>query len=168
MRSDRDQRQAGLSLDAGVMFHRNEAGMVFQNYALWPHMTVFSNVAFGLELMGIAREKRGDVVQEALELVGIGELGHRFPSELSGGQQQRVALARAVVTQPDILLLDEPLSNLDANSACKCVELQRLHHKLKCTVVYVTRPRSHDASSMIVLKSGVYSNMTRRTKSINY
>lgn len=150
-----------FSLDAGVNVPpgKRKLGMVFQNYALWPHMTVFSNVAFGLELMGIAREKRGEMVQEALELVGIGELGHRFPSELSGGQQQRVALARAVVTQPDILLLDEPLSNLDAKLRLQMrAELQRLHHKLKCTVVYVTHDQLEAmtlSTKIVLLKSGV-------------
>ncbi len=89
-------------------------GIVFQNYALFPHMTVAENVAFGLEMRGIAKDARTKRVAEALELVGLGRLAARHPVELSGGQQQRVALARALVIRPAMLLLDEPLSNLDA------------------------------------------------------
>ncbi|TEU12377.1 ABC transporter ATP-binding protein [Candidatus Bathyarchaeota archaeon] len=94
-------------------FRRN-TGMVFQNYALWPHMKVFENVAYGLRVRKVDRAELKKRVDEALELVHLGGLGGRFPSQLSGGQQQRVALARVMVINPSVLLLDEPLSNLDA------------------------------------------------------
>lgn len=150
-----------FSADTGINIPpgKRGLGMVFQSYALWPHMSVFNNVSFGLELMGIPREKRAQIVADALNLVGIGELAHRYPSELSGGQQQRVALARAVVTQPKILLLDEPLSNLDAKLRMQMrAELQRLHRKLKCTVVYVTHDQLEAmtlSTKIVLLKDGV-------------
>src|SRR4051812_26363928 len=89
-------------------------GIVFQSYALFPHMTVTENVSFGLEMQGVSAPERIKRVGETLELVGLGQFAGRFPRQLSGGQQQRVALARALVIRPQILLLDEPLSNLDA------------------------------------------------------
>ncbi|MGH7908713.1 MAG: ABC transporter ATP-binding protein, partial [Thermodesulfobacteriota bacterium] len=91
-----------------------DIGMVFQNYALWPHMTVQQNVAFGLEERRLPREEIGRRVAAALALVGLGEFGARRPGQLSGGQQQRVAVARTIAIEPKVLLLDEPLSNLDA------------------------------------------------------
>ena len=93
---------------------QRQIGMVFQSYALWPHMKVFDNVAFSLKLQKTSRDEIKKRVQDALDLVGLGDLAGRYPFQLSGGQQQRVALARAVVTHPRLLLLDEPLSNLDA------------------------------------------------------
>jgi ABC-type Fe3+/spermidine/putrescine transport system ATPase subunit len=119
-------------------FKRN-TGMVFQNYALWPHMKVFENVAYGLRVRkvdGAEVEKR---VDEALELVHLGGLGDRFPSQLSGGQQQRVALARVMVINPSVLLLDEPLSNLDAKLRVEMrEEIKDLQRELGITTIYVT------------------------------
>src|SRR5205823_3606260 len=102
--------------DAGRRVHlppeRRELGMVFQSYALWPHMTVWDNLAFGLKLRKVTGAEARRRIDAALDLVGLGGLAERYPFQLSGGQQQRVALARAVVTEPRVLLLDEPLSNL--------------------------------------------------------
>ncbi len=138
---------------------RRGIGMVFQSYALWPHMSVGANVAFGLETQGVAREELKKRVSEALEIVGIGELTERYPSELSGGQQQRVALARALVTEPRTLLLDEPLSNLDAKLRLQMrSELQRLHRRLDCTVVYVTHDQleaSTLSTRIVLMRQGV-------------
>ena len=118
---------------------RRDIGMVFQSYALWPHKTVYANVAYPLE---VRRFPRGEVrgrVGRALELVGLGHLADRYPSQLSGGQQQRVALARSIVYEPKILLFDEPLSNLDANTRLRVRnDLRRLLRRLGITSVYVT------------------------------
>ncbi len=114
-------------------------GMVFQSYALWPHKTVFKNVSYPLEVRRVDRKEIPDRVQKALSLVGLEEYGSRYPSELSGGQQQRVALARSIVYEPNILLFDEPLSNLDANTRVRVrSELKHLLRRLKTTSIYVT------------------------------
>ena len=121
--------------------------MIFQSYAIWPNMTVFENVAFGLKLRKLGRDEVRKRVGEILEIVQLGELADRYPAELSGGQQQRVALARAVVIRPAVLLLDEPLSNLDANLREEMrFEIRRMHDELKITTVYVT----HDQSEAMV------------------
>ena len=127
-------------------------GMVFQNYALWPHMTVFDNVAFGLvERKGPGSEVRRRV-REALEKVGLAGMEGRFPSQLSGGQQQRVALARALVVRPGLLLLDEPFSNLDAKLRVQMrSELSRLQRELGITTLYVT----HDQEEALVLSDRI-------------
>ncbi len=132
-------------------WHRN-VGMVFQNYALWPHMTVDENVAFGLVERRVARDQVGRRVGEALRLVGLEGLGHRLPSQLSGGQQQRVALARAVVVEPALLLLDEPLSNLDARLRVQMRnELVKLQRQLGITAIYVT----HDQDEALMLSTRI-------------
>ncbi len=127
-------------------------GIVFQNYALFPHMTVAENVAFGLEMRAIARPERAQRVAEVLALVGLAGLAERHPAQLSGGQQQRVALARALVIRPDLLLLDEPLSNLDAKLREEMqVELRQIQRAVGITTVMVT----HDQAEAMALSDRV-------------
>ena len=127
---------------------RRNMSMIFQSYAIWPHMTVFQNVAYGLKLRGVDRRGIEDRVNHMLEVVRLEGFGARYPSELSGGQQQRVALARALVVEPTILLLDEPLSNLDAHLREEMrFEIRRLHDAYKITTVYVT----HDQAEAMVI-----------------
>ena len=134
-------------------------GMVFQNYALWPHMTVFQNVAFGLVQKGVSKEQIRREVAAILELVGMQGYENRYPSELSGGQQQRVALARVLVTRPQIVLFDEPLSNLDAKLRMTLrAELKRLHAEIRATSVYVTHDQLEAltlSTRIAVMKDGV-------------
>jgi iron(III) transport system ATP-binding protein len=121
--------------------------MIFQSYAVWPNMTVEQNVAFGLELRKLPRDETRRRVADMLDVVQMGHLAKRYPAELSGGQQQRVALARAIVIQPSVLLLDEPLSNLDANLREEMrFEIRRLHDEFRITTVYVT----HDQAEAMV------------------
>ena len=121
--------------------------LIFQSYAVWPHKTVRENVAFGLEVRKVPRSEIRARVDEALATVRLDQLADRYPAELSGGQQQRVALARAMVVEPDILLLDEPLSNLDANLREEMrFEVRRLHDETGITMVYVT----HDQAEAMV------------------
>ncbi|NVO13230.1 MAG: ABC transporter ATP-binding protein [Rhodoplanes sp.] len=118
---------------------KRDVGMVFQSYALWPHMTVEQNVAFGLEERRLPRQEIVKRVAAALDLVGLGALGKRRPAQLSGGQQQRVALARTIVVEPKVLLLDEPLSNLDAKLRGEVRrELRELQQRLGLTAIFVT------------------------------
>lgn len=131
---------------------RRDLGMVFQDYALWPHMSVQANVAFPLEMRGVPREQIRERVQQTLGLVGLLGMGERLPSSLSGGQQQRVALARAVVARPRLVLFDEPLSNLDRDlRESLCLEMSQLLRSLGCTAVYVT----HDHEEACVMADRV-------------
>ncbi len=118
---------------------RRGMSMIFQSYAIWPNMTVEQNVAFGLKLRKLSSDDVARRVREILGVVKLDKLAHRYPAELSGGQQQRVALARAIVVKPSVLLLDEPLSNLDANLREEMrFEIRRLHDEFRITTVYVT------------------------------
>jgi iron(III) transport system ATP-binding protein len=126
---------------------KRRMSLIFQSYAVWPHMTVFENVAYGLRVMKLERSEVEDRTREVLRSVRMAELADRYPSELSGGQQQRVALARAVVVKPETLLLDEPLSNLDANLREEMrFEIRRIHDATGITMVYVT----HDQTEAMV------------------
>jgi iron(III) transport system ATP-binding protein len=134
--------------------HRRPIGMVFQSYAIWPHMTVAGNVAFPLKVGKdrLSRREIGDRVRDALELVGLGDLGERMSTSLSGGQQQRVALARALVREPKVLLLDEPLSNLDAELRERMRdEIREVQQRLGITTVFVT----HDQSEALAMSDKV-------------
>jgi len=151
-------RVAGEDVTRVPPWQRN-IGMVFQNYALWPHMTVRQNVAFGLEERRLRRAEIDRRVAAALELVGLGEYGARRPGQLSGGQQQRVALARTIAIEPKVLLLDEPLSNLDAKLRIHMrVELLALQRKLGITTIFVTHDQEEALSicdRVAVLDGGV-------------
>ena len=125
----------------GVMIEpdKRALGMVFQDYAVWPHMTVFDNIAYPLKLAGVEPATLRERTMRAVHLVGLTNLDQRFPSQLSGGQQQRVALARALISEPQLLLLDEPLNNLDANLREEMrFEIKALQKKLGITIFYVT------------------------------
>jgi iron(III) transport system ATP-binding protein len=145
---------------------RRSLGMVFQDYALWPHMTVAGNVSFPLEMRGVARAEREHRVAAALARVGLDGIGARRPSALSGGQQQRIALARAIVAEPGILLFDEPLSNLDSPlRASLCEEIGALLAQLGTTAVYVTHDRGEAealAHRIVTLAHGRVQNTTDR------
>ncbi len=139
--------------------NKRNTGMVFQSYALWPHMTVEQNVAFGLSVRKVPKPERERRVMEALRAVRMDEYAKRKPNQLSGGQQQRIALARALVVRPDVLLLDEPLSNLDAKLRTEMRhEIKRICHESKLTTVYVTHDQKEAlsmADQIAVLDMGV-------------
>ncbi|MDI1285590.1 MAG: ABC transporter ATP-binding protein [Reyranella sp.] len=137
-----------ISAPSGVVPpERRRMSMIFQSYAIWPNMTVGENVGFGLQVRKMSRAEIDRRVDAILDVVQMRNLKNRYPSELSGGQQQRVALARAIVVEPEVLLLDEPLSNLDANLREEMrFEIRRLHDEFKITTVYVT----HDQSEAMV------------------
>lgn len=141
-----------------VPAHRRDVGMVFQSYALWPHMSVLRNVAYPLRVKGASRGEAKARAEATLELVGLAGFGQRAPSALSGGQQQRVALARALVRSPSVLLLDEPLSNLDATLRTQMrQELRRIHGETGTTTIYVTHDQLEAAAlsgRIVVMRDG--------------
>ena len=131
---------------------KRDVGFLFQNYALWPHMTVYQNISFGLENMKWPKDRIRKKVDELLKMLKIEEFEKRYPSELSGGQQQRVAIARALATEPKVLFMDEPLSNLDAKLRMDMrTELKRLHLETRSTFVYVT----HDQLEAMTLSTKI-------------
>ncbi|WP_347484738.1 ABC transporter ATP-binding protein [Vandammella animalimorsus] len=159
-----NQHQSGQLLVDGqdisrVPPHKRNIGMVFQSYALWPHMTVWDNVAFGLVERRASRDEIRRKVGAALDTVGLQHLAKRRPNELSGGQQQRVALARTIVIEPQVLLLDEPLSNLDKNLRVQMrQELLSLQRRLGITTIFVTHDQEEamtTADRMAVMDQGV-------------
>jgi iron(III) transport system ATP-binding protein len=137
---------------------KRDIGMVFQSYALWPHKTVFQNIAYGLEIRREGKDKIAEAVTRSLKLVGLVGLDQRYPSELSGGQQQRVALARSVINRPKILLLDEPLSNLDAKLRERMRDdIKALIKTLKISAVHITHDQTEAmgiADRIIVMRDG--------------
>jgi iron(III) transport system ATP-binding protein len=146
-----DPNEGSISLDGEVISapgsvlppERRKMSMIFQSYAVWPNMTMEENIAFGLKLRNLPAQEIRRRVAEILEVVQMGHLAARYPAELSGGQQQRVALARAIVVKPSVLLLDEPLSNLDANLREEMrFEIRRLHDEFRITTVYVTHDQA--------------------------
>src|SRR5262249_13749511 len=135
-----------------VPAYKRDIGMVFQNYALFPHMTVSENIAFPLEMRRVGRAERDVRVREALSLVRLEGLGGRYPRQLSGGQQQRVALARGLVFRPAVLLMDEPLGALDKKLRSEMqLEIKHLHEQLRITVIYVT----HDQEEALTMSDRV-------------
>src|ERR1041384_20410 len=136
-----------------------DIAMVFQNYALYPHKTVFDNMAFGLQMRGYQKEEIRQRVRQAAEMLGIEVLLERKPRQLSGGQRQRVAVGRAIVRHPQVFLFDEPLSNLDAKLRVQMrVELKRLHERLETTAIYVTHDQVEAMTlgdRVVVMKDGI-------------
>jgi multiple sugar transport system ATP-binding protein len=137
---------------------KRNVSMIFQNYAVWPHMTVYENIAYPLRLKKTSKDEIDRIVNEVAEMVKIGELLKRYPSQLSGGQQQRVAVARALAVEPKIFLMDEPLSNLDAKlRGTMRTELKTIHAKTEATSVFVTHDQSEAmsmADRIVVMKDG--------------
>ena len=161
---------AGLEVPSGgrILFDQQDVtnfravdrnvGMVFQNYALWPHMTVYKNIEYGLKIKKGARAAIAARVKEVLALTQLDRFASRLPGQLSGGQQQRVALARALATTPNVLLLDEPLSNLDAKLRLEMrANLLEIHRQTKITTIYVTHDQKEAlsmGSSITVMRAG--------------
>lgn len=145
--------------------NKRNTGMVFQNYALWPHMTVGENVGFGLDIRGVSNKEKALKIGKALDLVHLPNYQNRYPHQLSGGQQQRVALARALVIEPDVILLDEPLSNLDAGLRIEMrKEINRIHKELGLTMIYVTHDQKESlslATRMAVMNKGLLAQVDR-------
>ena len=138
--------------------NERDVSMVFQSYALFPHMNALDNIAYGLESSGLKKKEARERAEEGLKLVGLGGFGHRLPAELSGGQQQRVAVARALVLEPQVLLLDEPLSNLDARLRRRVrTEIRELQQRLGFTAVYVTHDQDEAlavSDRVVIMKDG--------------
>jgi len=131
----------------GIPIHKREVGMVFQNYAVFPHLSVLDNVKYGLKARKVSVHEQSDRARKALALVQLQGLGHRLPNELSGGQLQRVAIARALVIEPEVFLLDEPLSNLDAKLRIEMRgEIRALQQKMGITTIYVTHDQEEALS----------------------
>ena len=140
--------QKGISLQAG----QRDLGLVFQNYALWPHMTVYKNITFALEIQKMNKAQMDERVKEALAEVQMEGYADRYPREMSGGQQQRIALARMLAYRPKVFLMDEPLSNLDARLRMDMrTELKRLHHDSGATTIYVT----HDQVEALTMSTNI-------------
>ncbi len=144
---------------------KRNLGLMFQSYALWPHMTVFQNIVFGLDMKNQSSSEKEKRFEELEKLFQLKNLKHRYPSELSGGQQQRVALARMLAVNPNLLLLDEPLSNLDSNLRLEMrAELKRLHQTLGCTIIFVTHDQMEAmtlATSIAVMNKGVIEQLAK-------
>lgn len=135
-----------------VPANKRDMGFVFQNYALFPHMTIFENVAYGLRIRGLSGDALAAKVREGLAMVGLGNAEQRYPNQLSGGEQQRVALARVLVLRPKILLMDEPLSNLDAKLRLHMrTEIRRIQQDLRITCLYVT----HDQKEALTMSDRI-------------
>jgi len=149
-----------------------DIAMVFQNYALYPHMSVYKNMAFGLKLRGMPRDQINQRVSEAAKILDIEHLLERKPKALSGGQRQRVAVGRAIVREPAAFLFDEPLSNLDAKLRVTTrAELKRLHHRLKTTTIYVTHDQEEAMTlgdRIVVMKDGVIQQADTPLKTYNF
>ena len=144
---------------------KRNLGLMFQSYALWPHMTVFQNIVFGLDMKNESSAEKDKRFEELEKLFQLKNLKNRYPSELSGGQQQRVALARMLAVNPNLLLLDEPLSNLDSNLRLEMrAELKRLHQTLGCTIIFVTHDQMEAmtlATSIAVMNKGVIEQLAK-------
>ena len=141
----------GVNME-GIPAYKRSNGMVFQNYALFPHLTVAQNIEYGLKMRKVSKKERAEKVEYALELVQMQHLGKRYPNELSGGQQQRVALARALVLNPTLLLLDEPLSNLDAKLRKEMqIEIRSIQQSLNVTTIFVT----HDQEEALIMSDRI-------------
>lgn len=153
-----------------VAANKRAVGLVFQSYALFPHLTVYENVAFGLKLKGMSGKTLDDKVASGLKSVGLSNFASRKPAELSGGQQQRVALARSMVMEPKVLLLDEPLSNLDARLRLEMrTELQRVQKETGVTMIFVTHDQIEAlalADRIVVMKGARLSRSARLRKFI--